>query len=72
MVSYSYLGHNFHTYQVRRTGEGLITFKPLPYEKIKGFYVRSDDKVYQGKGILHDLFGKIPLLNLIVGWVNFI
>ena len=61
-----FLGHNFHTYQIRRTGEGIITFNPLPYENIKGVYVRGGDKVYQGKGILHDLFGKIPILNLLV------
>ena len=60
-----FLGHNFHTYQIRRNGEG-IKIDPIPFQQIKGFYVKNDDKIYQGKGILYDLFGKIPILNLLV------
>ena len=60
-----FLGHNFHTYQIRQHGEGL-TFTPVEHQNRKGFYVKKDDKIFQGKGILHDLFGKIPLLNLLV------
>ena len=49
-------------------GDGLVLF-PVKNEKIKGFYVKHQGKVYQedelGSGILHGLFGKIPLLNIL-------
>ena len=51
-----------HTYQIQHAGEGLLN-KAVPHGKIGGFYVKHDDQIYQGQGILHELFGKIPLLN---------
>ena len=59
-----FLGKRDYTYQLRHMGEGLLitTAKASP---IKGFYVKHDGHVYQGKGILHGLFGKIPLLDII-------
>ena len=49
-------------------GDGLLLF-PAKNEKIKGFYVKHQGKIYQedqlGEGILHGLFGKIPLLNIL-------
>ena len=60
-----FLGKRDHTYQIRHTGEGLV-IKEVPHNKrIRGFYVKRGDEVYQGRGILHGLFGKIPLLNLL-------
>ena len=60
-----FLGKRDHTYQIRHTGEGLV-IKEVPHnKKIRGFYVKRGDEVYQGRGILHGLFGKIPLLNLL-------
>ena len=58
-----FLGKRDHTYQIRHTGEGLL-ITPVDHYKTRGFYVKHEDKIYQGKGILHGLFGKIPLLNL--------
>ena len=49
-------------------GDGLVLY-PVKNENIKGFYVKHQGKVYQegqvGAGILHGLFGKIPLLNIL-------
>ena len=49
-------------------GDGLV-LRPVKNGNIKGFYVKHDGKVYQenelGAGILHGLFGKIPLLNIL-------
>ena len=59
-----FLGRRDRTYQIRSSGEGLV-ITPVPHSKIQGFYVKHDDDIYQGKGILHGLFGKIPLLNLL-------
>ena len=59
-----FLGKRDHTYQIQHTGEGLV-IKAVPHRKIRGFYVKHDDQIYQGRGILHGLFGKIPLLNLL-------
>ena len=50
------------------TGNGLV-LRPVKSKNIKGFYVKHEGKVYQenelGSGILHGLFGKIPLLNIL-------
>ena len=54
-----------HTYQIRHSGEGLL-ITPAEHSKLRGFYVKHDEKVFQGKGILHGLFGQIPLLNLLI------
>ena len=59
-----FLGKRDHTYQIQHAGEGLL-IKAVPHSKIRGFYVKHDDHIYQGRGILHGLFGKIPLLNLL-------
>ena len=59
-----FLGKRDHTYQIRHTGEGLL-ITPVDHSKTRGFYVRHEGKVYQGKGLLHGLFGKIPLLNIL-------
>ena len=59
-----FLGRRDHTYQIRHSGEGLV-ITPVEHSKLRGFYVKHGDKVFQGKGILHGLFGKIPLLNIL-------
>ena len=59
-----FLGRRDHTYQIQHSGEGLL-ITPAEHSKLRGFYVKHDDKVFQGKGILHGLFGQIPLLNLL-------
>ena len=59
-----FLGKRDHTYQIQHAGEGLV-IKEVPHCKIRGFYVKHDDNVYQGRGLLHGLVDKIPLLNLI-------
>ena len=53
-----------HTYQIRHSGEGLL-ITPAEHSKLRGFYVKHNEKVFQGKGILHGLFGQIPLLNIL-------
>ena len=49
-------------------GDGLV-LRPVKNGNIKGFSVKHDGKLYQenevGAGILHGLFGKIPLLNIL-------
>ena len=55
-----FLGKKDHTYQIQHAGEGLL-IKAEPHSKIRGFYVKHDDRIYQGRGILHELFGEIPL-----------
>ena len=59
-----FLGKRDHTYQVRHSGEGLL-ISPSDYSKTRGFYVKHEGNIYQGKGLLHGLFGQIPLLNLL-------
>ena len=59
-----FLGRRDHTYQIRHMGEGLV-ITPAEHSNIKGFYVKHGEKIFQGKGILHGLFGKIPLLNIL-------
>ena len=59
-----FLGRRDHTYQIRHSGEGLV-ITPADHCKVRGFYVRHNGAVYQGKGVLHSLFGQIPLLNLL-------
>ena len=59
-----FLGHRDHTYQIKQMGDGLI-FEPATHSKIRGFYVNNGGNIFQGRGILHGLFGKIPLLNLL-------
>ena len=55
-----FLGKRDHTYQIQHAGERLL-IKAVPHSKIRGFYVKHDDRIYQGRGILHELFGEIPL-----------
>lgn len=59
-----FLGRRDHTYQIRHSGEGLL-ITPAEHNKIRGFYVKHGEKIFQGKGILHGLFGQIPLLNIL-------
>ena len=59
-----FLGKQDYTYQIRHMGEGLL-ITPAKASKLKGFYVKHNGHVYQGKGILHGLFGKIPLSNIL-------
>ena len=59
-----FLGRRDHTYQIRHSGEGLV-ITPTAHCKTRGFYVKHNGDIYQGQGILHGLFGKIPLLNLL-------
>ncbi len=60
-----FLGRKHFTYQLTPKGKGLC-FEPVEDRGINGLYVRNGIRTYRGRGILHDLFGKIPLLNLIV------
>ncbi len=62
-----FLGKRDHTYQIKHTGEGIL-ITPAEHKKTVGFYVKHGDKVYQGKGLLHRLFGQIPLLNIFNGF----
>ena len=57
-----FLGRREHTYQIRHMGEGLL-ITPVEHSKIDGFHVKHGKKIFQGRGILHRLFGKIALLN---------
>ena len=59
-----FLGKRDYTYHIRHTGEGLLITHAAPCKQ-RGFYVRHNGHVYQGKGLLHGLFGKIPLLNIL-------
>ena len=60
-----FLGKSDATYRFRHSGEGLVvTHAPDTGER--GFYVKVGDKTYhKGSGLLHGLFGKIPLLNIL-------
>ena len=60
-----FLGKDNHTYRVRRhAGDGLV-IKQVPHQKIQGFYIKHKDSIYQGRGILHNILGQIPLLNIL-------
>ena len=65
-----FLGRRDRTVVLQRYahGDGLVLY-PVKNEKIKMFYVKHQGRVYQedelGAGILHGLFGKIPLLNIL-------
>ena len=59
-----FLGKRDHTYQIQHSGEGLLII-PAEHGKARGFYVRHKGHIYQGEGLLHGLFGKIPLLNIL-------
>ena len=59
-----FLGKRDYTYLIRHMGEGLI-IKPAEHSNIRGFYVKHNGDIYQGKGILHNLLGSIPLLNIL-------
>ena len=59
-----FLGKRDRTVQVHHNGEGLV-LTPAEHTKLRGFYVKHDGNVYKGKGILHGLFGQIPILNLL-------
>ena len=59
-----FLGKRDHTYQITHSGEGLV-IAPAEHRKIRGFYVKHGENVYRGKGVLHSLFGQIPLLNIL-------
>ena len=61
-----FLGRRDRTVQIRHNGEGGLVLTPAEHtKKLRGFYVKHDGKVYQGKGLLHGLFGQIPILNLL-------
>ena len=60
-----FLGRKHFTYQITPKGKGLF-FDPVDNQGLNGLYIRNGIRTYRGRGILHDLFGKIPLLNLIV------
>ena len=59
-----FLGKRDQTYQIKHSGEGLL-ITPFDHGKTRGFYVKHNGNIYQGRGILHGLFGKIPLLNIL-------
>jgi hypothetical protein len=59
-----FLGKRDHTYQITHSGEGLL-IKPVEHRKIQGFYVKHGEHEFRGKGVLHSLFGQIPLLNIL-------
>ena len=59
-----FLGKRDYTYHLRHMGEGLV-ITPAPHCKIRGLYIKHGGNIYQGAGILHGLFGKIPLLNIL-------
>ena len=59
-----FLGKRDYTYHLRHMGEGLV-ITSAPHSKIRGLYIKHGGNVYQGAGILHGLFGKIPLLNIL-------
>ena len=60
-----FLGKDNHTYRVRRhAGDGLV-IKQVLHQKIQGFYIKHKDSIYQGRGILHNILGQIPLLNIL-------
>ena len=56
-----FLGRRGNSYRIGLQGEGLVIDK-IPYEKMKGFYVKHDAKIYQGKGFLIDILKSIPIL----------
>ena len=51
----------FSVRQARHIFRQGLLIKAVPHSKIRGFYVKHDDRIYQGRGILHELFGEIPL-----------
>ena len=56
-----FLGRRGNSYRIGLQGEGLVIDK-VPYEKVKGFYVKHDAKIYQGKGLFIDILKSIPIL----------
>ena len=59
-----FLGKRGRTYCIRYMGKELL-IALAEASKLRGFYVKYQDRVYQGKEILHELFDKIPLLNCV-------
>ena len=59
-----FFGRRDRTYQIQKSGEGLLV-TPAAHSKLRGFYVKHAGHVYKGEGLLHGLFGQIPLLNLL-------
>ena len=59
-----FLGKKDYTYHIHHMGEGLI-IKTTKHSNIRGSYVNHNGDIYQGKGILHNLLGSIPLLNVL-------
>ena len=59
-----FLGRRDHTYQMRHSGAGLL-ITPVEHGKTRGFYIKHEGNVYQGKGLLHGIFKSIPLLNIL-------
>ena len=43
-----FLGKRGHTYQIRRSGKGLL-ITPAEHSKLRGFYVKHGDKIFQVK-----------------------
>ena len=54
-----------HTYQKQHAGEGLL-IKAVPHGKIRGFYVKQNEQIYQGEGILHGLIGKSTFIEFFI------
>ena len=54
-----FLGKRDHTYQIMHSGKGLVN-TPVEHRKIQGLYVKHDENINRGKGVLHSLFGQIP------------
>ena len=60
-----FLGRRNNTYQIEKAeGDGILV-TPVEHTKLRGFYVKHNGTVYKGKGLLHGLFGQIPILNLL-------
>ena len=56
-----FLGKHDPTYQITHSGEGLV-ITLVEHRKIQGLHVKHGEHLYRGKGVLHSLFGRIPLL----------
>lgn len=58
-----FLGKRKYAVKIEKHGDGLV-LTPVEHER-DGFYIKNNGRIYQGAGLLGNLFKSIPLLNII-------